>query len=79
MRDRFDNAAALARYQGPVLVVHGTRDEIIPHAHAERLMKAAHRGRLLDYPAGHNDCPPDWGAFATELERFLQDSGVFQR
>jgi fermentation-respiration switch protein FrsA (DUF1100 family) len=79
MRDRFDNAAALAGYAGPVLVVHGTHDDLIPHAHAERLMKAARRGRLLDYAAGHNDCPPDWDAFAAELERFLQDSGVLQR
>jgi fermentation-respiration switch protein FrsA (DUF1100 family) len=76
MRDQFDNVAALAGYAGPVLVVHGTRDEVIPHAHAERLVKAARRARLLDYAVGHNDCPPDWSAFLAEFERFLEQHAL---
>lgn len=42
--DRFNALAALAGLEAPVLVIHGTRDEIIPFSHGEALYAAA-RGR----------------------------------
>ncbi len=55
--DRFDNLAKLPAVEAPVLVLHGTADEVIPFSHGERLLAAA-RGpaRALWVPgAGHND------------------------
>ncbi|MCA0240365.1 MAG: alpha/beta hydrolase [Proteobacteria bacterium] len=46
----------LPRIKGPVLLIHGRRDELIAPAHAERLAALAPQARLLLLPdAGHND------------------------
>ena len=47
---------ALARVQGPVYLVHGARDGLIPPRHSLALQAAAPHARLLLLPdAGHND------------------------
>ena len=38
-------AAAIARYRGPVLLAHGTDDEVVPVGHMARLAAAARTGR----------------------------------
>ena len=40
--ERLDNAAELARYEGPLLVMHGDRDDIVPFA----MGKALHDGAM---------------------------------
>lgn len=47
----------VARIEGPLWLVHGERDTLIPAAHSEALREAAGAGaRLLRVPrAGHND------------------------
>jgi hypothetical protein len=73
VRDPFDNLAALAAFPGPVLLVHGERDRMIPVAHAHELAAAARRPRLVVHPGcGHNDCPRPW----SELRAFLLESGL---
>ncbi len=76
VRDAFDNRAALSRFDGPVLVVHGTRDEILPFAEAERLAGVRTGIELVGLPCGHNDCPRDWDAFASTIRRFLTGHGI---
>jgi fermentation-respiration switch protein FrsA (DUF1100 family) len=75
LRDRFDNLQALRGFEGPVLLVHGTHDDIIPPAHADALARVA-RARLIRYPCGHNDCPPDLGLFVDDVEAFLRDADL---
>lgn len=54
LRDRYENAAKLPDVVAPVLVLHGTRDTLIPAAHGERLAGAARQGVLELVPgAGH--------------------------
>jgi len=61
VRDPFDNAAALARFGGPALFVHGEHDEMIPLAHARTLHALVAGSRLAVAPGcGHNDCPQPW-------------------
>lgn len=46
--DRFDNRAAIARVTAPILILHGTADEVVPFASAGELRAAApHGARLL--------------------------------
>jgi fermentation-respiration switch protein FrsA (DUF1100 family) len=46
--DRFDNRAAIARVDEPILILHGTADEVVPFAQAEMLRALApHGARLL--------------------------------
>jgi fermentation-respiration switch protein FrsA (DUF1100 family) len=72
-RLRFDTRAAVARLRGPLLVAHSRDDEIVPFAHAQRLVEAAagHR-ELLEMRGGHNEAfffaRPEWAA---ALARFL--------
>jgi hypothetical protein len=57
IRDPFDNLTRVRAYAGPVLILHGRRDEIIPFTHGERLAAANPRARLVPLDCGHNDCP----------------------
>lgn len=76
VRDPFDNRAALRQYQGPVLLVHGRDDQIIPFAHAERLADAAANATLVAYDCGHNDMPPDPQHYWRTIFDFLKQSGI---
>jgi pimeloyl-ACP methyl ester carboxylesterase len=69
VRDPFDNLALVGRFDGPVLVLHGERDEMIPPEHARRLHAAARAAELHWLPCGHNDCPQPWGPVLSFLER----------
>jgi abhydrolase domain-containing protein 17 len=55
--DRFRTLARLPRVAAPVLVIHGTRDEVIDVAHGWRLLEAApgRKQALWVDGAGHND------------------------
>lgn len=73
VRERYDNAAVLAAFDGPVFIAHGTRDDLIPLAHARRNAAAARRGRLVTYDAGHGDCPGDFETFWRDVGTFLAE------
>ena len=78
VRDPFDNLSALNRFKGPVLIVHGTGDTVIPVAHGRALHQAAADSRLILYPCDHNDCPPDDGLFWRDVGGFLTDAGIIR-
>jgi fermentation-respiration switch protein FrsA (DUF1100 family) len=54
-------------FQGPILLLHGDRDQSIPVAHARALQAAAAHAELHVLPCGHNDCAQPWEL----LEKFL--------
>jgi hypothetical protein len=76
IRDPFDNVSALRQYKGPVLVIHGNSDEVVPFSHGQALHAAAQNGKMIVYQAGHNDCPPDWEVFWRDVEEFLRANGI---
>ena len=47
-------------------------------AHGEALAAAAPSSELIAYRSGHNDCPPDWNAFAESVTAFLVCRGVVE-
>jgi fermentation-respiration switch protein FrsA (DUF1100 family) len=53
--DKFVNIAKVPRLQMPVMVIHGTADEIVPFWHGEKLYAAltARKARLF-VPGGHH-------------------------
>lgn len=73
MRDRYRSTEYLPRYAGPLLVLRGGRDEVIPSANTDRLLAALKREpRVVDFPnAGHNDISRD-PAYAEALRDFLR-------
>jgi fermentation-respiration switch protein FrsA (DUF1100 family) len=76
VRDPFDNLSVVAKLDGPVLVVHGRHDSLIPFAHGQELSTAARNGALVAYDADHNDCPPDLAHFWGEVRRFLEQTEI---
>jgi fermentation-respiration switch protein FrsA (DUF1100 family) len=56
-KSRFDSLAKVAGVRAPVLIIHGTRDEVVPFAMGERLYAAAREPKrfLRVEGAGHND------------------------
>ncbi len=59
LRGHFDNMAAASSLEVPLLVIHGTADDLIPPRMGERLYQAAAEPRdwLPVSGAGHNDLP----------------------
>jgi fermentation-respiration switch protein FrsA (DUF1100 family) len=68
--------AAVQKYSGPILILHGSRDEIIPYKHGKMLYQAAQNGKMITYTAGHNDFPPDWERFWIDIEAFLRETKI---
>ncbi len=76
--DPFDNLSVVRKYPGPILIMHGTRDAVIPFSHGKRLQKAAKRGQLIAYKCDHANCPPDSERFGRDLAAFLREAGVLK-
>ena len=60
VRDPFDNLNALRNYRGPLLVIHGSHDEIIPVAQGRAVAAGVAGAEFHEIPCGHNDCPRSW-------------------
>jgi pimeloyl-ACP methyl ester carboxylesterase len=50
--DDISASAAITRYRGPILLVHGDDDDVVPITHLVRLAAAARRARAGDASAG---------------------------
>lgn len=77
--DPFETIAVLPALDVPVLVVHGRQDTLIPVSHAHALHRASPGSKLVLYDADHNDCPPRWAPFWSEVEEFLRRATVLER
>ncbi len=76
VRDHYRNTEALAMFEGPVLIMHGEHDSIIPFTHAQRLHAAAPNSTIVGYPCDHNDFPVDSPKFWADVERFLREADL---
>ena len=76
VRDPFDNLSVISTYTGPVLIIHGRNDDIIPFSHGKALYEKCLRGKMIVYDCSHNDCPPDYNIFWKNIETFLTDAGI---
>ncbi|MCE3002541.1 MAG: hypothetical protein LW860_07555 [Xanthomonadaceae bacterium] len=75
VRDRWDNAAALRSFGGPVFVSHGRHDTIIRPSHAVAIAGAPNV-ELEWLECGHNDCPWFETAYRDRVLGFLAAKGV---
>jgi len=76
VRDPFDNIGYVASTDIPILIIHGTRDTMIPFAQAERLKESATNARLVSYACDHNDCPPDSTVYWRDVSSFYESAGI---
>ena len=75
VRDPFDNRQSLRAYRGPLLVIHGRLDAVVPISHGRELADHVPGARLHELDCGHNDCPRQWDTIAS----FLAAAGVIHR
>ena len=72
---RFDQEGLIGRVEAPILIVHGTADEVVPFSHGRRLHEAARAPKTFAAieGGGHNDL---WARHAREVwgaaEAFLR-------
>lgn len=78
VRDPFDNLAVVKKHAGPVLIMHGQRDEVIPYDHGRKLHEAAPQGAMITYSCGHNDFPPNQKIFEADVAGFLRDARILR-
>lgn len=72
IRDKFDSVSAVRSFKGPILILHGDRDDIVPPHHARTLASASSNATLKFMPCGHNDCPRPW----PDVRGFLDQHGL---
>lgn len=77
VKDPFDNLAVIRAYSRPVLIIHGTRDEIIPYRHGQTLAAAAPDGNLVSFQSGHNNLPTDSRQFWQAIDAYLRKVALF--
>ncbi len=70
--DKFKNISKIKQLHCPVLVIHGTKDEVIPFWHGEKLYEEANKPKLSFWVegAGHNNL---FGVAGDRYGRALQD------
>jgi pimeloyl-ACP methyl ester carboxylesterase len=78
IRDPFDNLETIEKYNGPVLIFHGKHDEVIPYHHGKSIYQSTPNGKFISYQCGHNDCPPDYPHFWSEIKIFLESAGLLK-
>lgn len=74
MTYRFDSVRKIRDYQGPLLISHGTADEVVPFDLGRKLFNAAgtQRKQFFEVPGGrHND--PQTEGYRQILEKFLNE------
>lgn len=76
VRDRFDNADAVRSFDGPVLLMHGPGDDVLPFSHAERLSRAREDLEITRIDCAHNDCAPVWPDIRGHVIAFLQEESI---
>lgn len=75
LSERFDNLEKAPRLTAPVVVVHGTKDRTIPHAHGKAVAEAVRAPSVFISVsgAGHGDSPRVAGErFAAEVDRLIE-------
>ncbi len=69
MRTRLDSAAKIGRYRGPLLMIHGDADTIVPYRYGRRLFEAANEPKqMLTLPGHDHNDPLDRAVFAAMRE-----------
>lgn len=78
LADVFDNAEVVRSFDGPLLLVHGRHDELIPPAEAEALQRLAADGQLQLYECGHGCWNQDDLPLYKDMRAFLERHGVLR-
>ncbi len=71
LSDNYDTVSALLAYQGPILIIHGTKDKVVSVKHALEMKKQIPTAELILYDCSHSDGPPVWEIYWKDISEFL--------
>ena len=78
LHGHFDSVDVVSHYAGPVLVIHGRQDSLIPWEQGRLLAAAASHSTFKLYDCGHGCWEPDMLPFWSDAEVFLRTAGILQ-
>lgn len=78
LHDHFDNVEVVRSFSGPVLVIHGRDDRLVPWEQAQRLASASKQSTFKLYDCGHGCWDPHRLPFWRDAVPFLREAGVLQ-
>jgi len=67
----FRNDEVVRSLDAPILILHGTQDDIIPVANGRALRGLARRATYLEMAGHHNDFPTDWRLYERSIGDFV--------
>jgi hypothetical protein len=76
LRDHFNNLATVAKFPGPILLIHGRDDRLIPWEQGRRLAAASTHSTFRLYECGHGCWDPEHLPFWDDALPFLKDAGI---
>jgi len=76
LRDHFDNLSVVRHFPGPILVIHGRTDPVIPWRQGQRLAAASSRSTFKLYDCGHVCWDPVRLPFWQDATPFLVAAGI---
>jgi pimeloyl-ACP methyl ester carboxylesterase len=79
VRDPFDNDQVVPQFDGPILVLHGRQDNLIPYEQAVALAHLSPHSSLHLYECGHGCWSQKDVPLLADIRAFLQDNGVVVR
>jgi len=79
LRDHFNNLSTVRNFRGPVLVIHGRDDRLIPWQQGQRLAAASAHATFRLYDCGHGCWDPEHLPFWQDAMPFLLQAGILER
>jgi pimeloyl-ACP methyl ester carboxylesterase len=76
LRDHFNSLATVARFAGPVLIIHGRNDRLIPWRQGQDLAQASAHATFRLYTCGHVCWDPAHQPFWQDAVPFLIAAGI---
>jgi pimeloyl-ACP methyl ester carboxylesterase len=76
LRDHVDNLAVAKRFQGPLLVIHGREDRLIPRQQGLQLASASAHATFRLYDCGHGCWDPEHLPFWRDAMSLLSRAGI---
>ncbi len=80
-RHPFRTDRVVASIDIPILIFHGSHDNVIPTWHSRNLKKLAPHAEYAEFPCGHNDFPGagNYGEYKQRIDRFLASAGLLMQ